>query len=257
MKKILGVLTVIFVLGFSGAADATPSTQIWIPSTDIQGFLVPHFGVDTYNTLGEKSIPNGGKGFNTINYGLTVGISPPGISDKIGIEVGVDYRDVSGDSENPWYWNAKLGLAEGAFGDISPAIAVGAYDMGNKDGVNDYNIVYGLVARTFGELGRLSVGGFSGNDKLLLDGEGKKDNSGVLASWDKAINDKWWVAADYMGGKSGYGALTLGFCYYILPSTSFIVGYDIYNNSDIKPTLTFQLDINFDGLTHPHHAHKD
>ncbi len=32
----------------AAVASATPSTQIWIPSTDIQGFLVPHLNSDIY-----------------------------------------------------------------------------------------------------------------------------------------------------------------------------------------------------------------
>ena len=31
-------------------ASATPSTQIWIPSTDIQPYKTVHFGFDTYRT---------------------------------------------------------------------------------------------------------------------------------------------------------------------------------------------------------------
>jgi hypothetical protein len=130
-------------------------------------------------------------------------------------------------------------------GEVIPAIAVGAFDMGGKADVNDYNIMYGLLAKGFGGFGRISVGGYAGNDKLLLDENGQKDSSGLLASWDKALNEKFWAAVDYMGGKNGYGALSFGVSYAVSPNSSIILGYDIYNNSNIKPSFTFQYDVNF------------
>ena len=48
MKNITRLsLTAVLLFG-TALAHATPSTQIWIPSTDIQAFGVPHFGFDTY-----------------------------------------------------------------------------------------------------------------------------------------------------------------------------------------------------------------
>lgn len=257
------------VLFTQGLANATPSTQIWIPSTDIQAFSVVHLGVDTYNTpfKGQSNGANTDGGHNVINYGLTVGALPN--DEKFGLEVGIDYRDISlGGAKNPLFFNAKFGVKEGAFGEAMPAIVVGGYDFGAKssssatdtaDFRTDSNIIYGEVAKTFGALGRLSLGYFSGNDKLLLDHNGDKANTGLLASWDKSLTDKWWAAIDYMGGKSAYGALSFGICYYLTPNASFILGYDIYNDKDIGgknnngDTFTFQLDVNFDAITHAHH----
>lgn len=229
-------------IALAPAAFATPSTQIWIPSTDTQGFGVVHFGADVYSTPSRKSAANGGDGYNVVNYGLTVGVLPPSVTDKLGFEIGLDYRDISGDSENPTYWNAKFGLVEG---DIMPAFAVGMFDLGGKNNVNDYNIMYGLVAKSFDGFGRLGIGAYSGNDKLLLDENGQKDATGLLASWDKTLNEKFWAAVDYMGGKNGYGALSFGVSYAVSPTSSVIFGYDIYNNSNIKPSFTFQYDVNF------------
>ncbi|MBI5178887.1 MAG: hypothetical protein HZA04_06470 [Nitrospinae bacterium] len=269
MKRAFALLAAVAVLGFGGKAFATPSTQIWIPSTDVQGFSVVHLGVDTYNTpfKGQTNGANTEGGHNVINYGLTVGVLPN--DEKFGLEVGVDYRDFSlGGAKNPLLLNAKLGVKEGAFGEAMPAIAVGGYDFGTKssssatdaaDFRTDYNITYGLLAKSFESIGRISVGYFSGNDKVLLDHNGDKANTGLLASWDKSLSDKWWAAIDYMGGNSAYGALSFGICYYVTPGASMIFGYDIYNDKDIGgknlngDTFTFQLDVNFDALSHPHH----
>lgn len=221
---------------------ATPSTQIWIPSTDIQGFLKPHLGWDVYL---------GNNGMNTTsNGGITIGVLP---FSKVGMEVGVDYRDFNGNHYYPMLYNAKIGVPEDAFFKYMPAVAVGIYDAGTQKNLTDYNIMYGLAAKTIGKLGRFSVGYYSGNDKSVqkqvTDTTFEKgNNTGVLASWDRTmteISDKLWLAVDYQGGMNGYGALSFGASWAITPDASFIIGYDIYNNSDfLKPTLTMQVDMN-------------
>lgn len=250
MKKALKIFTATLALGFSGMAYATPSTTLWIPSTDIQPFGVVHFGADTYNCVIKEPTTANTTG-NTIDYGLTVGVAPN--DDKFGVEVGIDYRDATGNSKNPWYLNAKVGMKEGAFGEMMPAIAVGGFDFGTKSSTSsatdfrtDNNILYAMAAKTLGAAGRISLGYFSGNDKVLLDETGKADNAGILASWDKALNEKWWAAVDYQGGKSGYGALSFGVAYTVSPNSSFIFGYNIYNNDKLHdPTIEFNYDVNF------------
>jgi hypothetical protein len=125
--------------------------------------------------------------------------------------------------------------------------------MGTQKNTSDYNIMYGLVAKTIGKLGRFSVGYYSGNDKTVTKQVTdttfeQGNNTGVLASWDRTmseISDKLWLAADYQGGMNGYGALNFGAAWAITPDASFIVGYDIYNNSDfLKPSFTMQVDFN-------------
>ncbi len=249
MQKTLTIVAAALAFGIAGTAYATPSTQIWIPSTDIQAFGVVHFGADTYNSVTKEPSATTG---NTINYGLTAGIVPH--DDKFGVEVGVDYRDMGmGGSRNPWYFNLKSGIKEGSFGGMTPSLAVGGYDFGTKSSTasatdfrTDSNILYAMAAKTFGPAGRISLGYFSGNGKVLVDDTGKADNTGLLASWDKALNGKWWAAVDYQGGKSSYGALSFGVAYTISPDSSFIFGYNIYNNGKLHdPTFEFNYDVNF------------
>ncbi len=236
MKKLLCAAVFMFLFAQTSLVLATPSTQIWIPSTDIQDFGVVHFGADTYNTL-SKNAANGGGAL--VNYGLTTGIVP---SEKFGIEVGVDWREAS---EDPLYLNTKIGVNEGVMFEGSPSIAIGGYEFGTKSDATDYNIFYGLAAKTLGNAGRISIGYYSGNDKLLVDKNGKKDESGILASWDRSFGDKYWAAIDYMGGENSYGALSFGVSYALSDDASFIVGYDIYNNSTLEDTMNFQIDVNF------------
>lgn len=240
--RILAVSIMALVL-FSGIANATPSTQIWIPSTDIQPYKIPHYGFDSYiKTAGTGTVGNPGI---VTNIGLTVGVLP---FEKIQMEAGIDYRDAAGTHDSPMLFNAKLGVPEGILFKGAPAVAVGGYDFGTEKGVSDSNIYYGLVAKTFDKVGRLSAGYYVGNDKVLVDINGDKDNTGVLLSWDRTISevsDKLWAAIDYQGGKNSYGALSFGVAWKFASNVGVIVGYDIYNESSYKPTATLQLDIDF------------
>jgi hypothetical protein len=228
---------------FPSVAWATPSTTLWIPSVDIQKYGVLHLTVDTYTTVGKKAA-DGGRMF-PVDYGLTIGVIP---SEVLGMEVGVDMMEAS---DYPMMYNGKIALNEGSLGDWSPAIAVGGYNFGSKAGVNDYNMKYVLMAKTFGALGRIHVGFYSGDEKLLVDKTGKKDATGLLASWDLALNDKWWVAVDYQGGKNSFGAVSAGFAYTVSPNSSFIFAYNIYADQDVGGknknlnTMEFNLDVNF------------
>ncbi|VAX22927.1 hypothetical protein MNBD_NITROSPINAE02-1936 [hydrothermal vent metagenome] len=246
MRKVgIIIAMVVFMMAQAPAAFATPSTQIWIPSTDIQAFGVTHLGVDNYNTLGKKQ-QDGGRMFPT-TYGLTIGVVP---SELWGIEIGIDMMEASDD---PLFFNAKIGISEGALGDWSPSFAIGGYGFGTEQDSTDSNLIYGLVAKTFGAAGRFTIGYYTGNEKLLLDKNGEKDNAGLMASWDKQLNDKFWAAVDYQGGNNSWGALSFGVSYALSDSASIILGYDIFNENDLNNdgiednsnTMTFQLDVNF------------
>ena len=243
MKKIVLILALMLLA--SAAAHATPSTQIWIPSTDIQPYKKIHLGIDTYDRYMDKGDDGSGQ-LRIINNGLTVGVLP---GEKIQMEVGVDFRHSAYPYDRyPWYFNAKIGTPEGALFAGSPAMAIGGYDFGTKKDLTDNNIVYALVAKTFGKLGRFSAGYFVGNDKVLLDASGNPDEAGVLLSWDRTmseISDKLWFAADYQGTESGYGALNVGFAWKFAPNVGVIFGYDFYNNDAFDPTGTIQVDIDF------------
>lgn len=236
------VMGVMATMTMWGVAYATPSTQIWIPSTDIQPYKKVHFGADTYIKTASQ------EGFTeptVTNLGLTVGVLP---WEKFRMEAGIDYRDSGGNHTFPLLFNAKIGTPEDALCKYSPAIAIGGYDFGTKKDVANYNIYYALAAKTLGKLGRFAAGYYTGNDKLLTKIDGTKDDDGVLLSWDRTIaeiSDKLWLAVDYQGGKNSYGALSFGAAWKFAPNIGVILGYDIYNESVYKPTATIQVDIDF------------
>ncbi len=243
MKKFTKILTLAMTLTMAatGVAMATPSTQIWIPSTDVRDFKQVHLDVDNYLRTSQK-------GVNTYDLGLGVGVLP---FEKIKLEIGADYIAYGNNDydDHPLYFNAKLGTPEGSLFTGSPALAVGGYGFGTKKDLTDQNILYGLVAKTIPVVGRISAGYYNGNKDVLLNlDNGNKDNDGLLLSWDRTISevsDKLWAAVDYQSGKNGLGAVSFGVAWAFTPSISLIVGYDIFNAKAAADTFTTQLDINF------------
>ena len=239
-------LIALLALNCAVEAGATPSTQIWIPSTDIQPFDVPHLNIDTY--LREANESDGTRKPPFSQIGATIGVLP---AKMIQAEAGFDLI-YSGDAsldDNPVYFHAKLGTPEGSAASWSPALALGGYNFGTKNRATDQNIVYALAARTLPVVGRFSAGYYAGNGAVLVDENGSRANDGVLLSWDrtmKEISDKLWFAVDYQGGESVDGATSLGFSWAFSEKPSVILGYNIWNNRAVagKNTFNLQVDIN-------------
>jgi hypothetical protein len=248
--KMLAAAAAIVVLA-CGSAMATPSTQIWIPSTDAKDFKNIHIDIDNYARFSSKN--DDGTNVNIYNIGLSAGVLP---LDNLKLEVGVDFlKQGNSADDHPFYFNAKLATPEDAFGIKGlPAFAVGGMNLGTVKATQQ-NIVYGLVARTLPVVGRLSVGGYTGDKDLLSVGGSTKTNSGVLASWDRSmteISDKLWFAVDYMSGKNLNGEISVGGSWAFSKQISLIVGAVFFNpfQSTVdgvipggKPTLTTQIDI--------------
>jgi len=253
-----------------GSAMATPSTQIWIPSTDVKSFKDIHIDIDNYTRFSGKT--ENGFNPNLYNIGISAGVLP---FENVKLEVGIDFLKsgyqndaIYGYDRAPFYFNAKLGTPEDAFGIKGlPAFALGAYNFGTYDKPEKalstrQNIVYGLVGKTLPVVGRLSAGGYYGSERGL----GKNANSGIMASWDRSmpeISDKLWLAVDYMSGNNVNGAVSVGGSWTFSKQISLIVGVMFFNplykisasdpgngnggniNPGGKPALTTQLDISF------------
>jgi hypothetical protein len=259
-RKIKQIVVVISFLTYSltNFVSGTPSTQVWIPSTDIQGFKTFHLGIDNYIRTANDIMGLRGPGMYDI--GLTTGFLP---FNKLQGEVGVDYLSM-GDiqyDDHPIYFNLKLGVGEDSLFKFCPAIVVGAYNVGLKKNLTDYNIMYGEIAKSIPILGRVSVGYYMGSATLLLDDNrptytGKKANAGLLLSLDRTmteISDKLWIAIDYQGGQNYLGGLSFGASWAFSKNVSVIFGYDIWTDKNVlyntnnynANSFTTQLDINF------------
>jgi hypothetical protein len=237
MKKGMPLLIIIISASLILAvpASATPSTQIWNPSTDIRPTGSLHIDIDNYFTLAGPA--NGGTLYPT-DYGLTYGLMQ-------GVEMGIDAFTPAASEYTLYTFNAKYGIPEN--GDL-PAFAIGGMNLGfNTDRDNkssDQNIFYGLAAKTF-NFGRLTAGYYSGNEHVLVNSKGDISNTGFIFTWDKNLSDKLWLSIDYASGFSSYGSMFCGLSWLFSPNTSVILGYGAFNDSDIsKPVVTTQLDIN-------------
>lgn len=262
MKKKLAVLFV-FTLFWTGIAGATPSTTYWTTSTsDVQGYGIWHLGIDNYFTLfkdkGTKGTESGSLN-NAPVVGLTVGVLP---FEKLNMEVGVDliegtYFDPADGKNYPLFFNAKLGTPEGSLFEGSPALNIGMWNIGTKaydsktNFGTDYNIIHAMVGKTLpSELGRLHVGYYTGNDKLLIDPTtGKANNTGFMIGYDKwIVKDKFMFAADWATGKNAISGGGFGIYWFYTPSVSLLMGpvfpdKDSYGGKDW--VWTTQLDVNF------------
>jgi len=258
MKKTMKIfsLATMIVAATAGAALATPSTQIWIPSTDIQAFGTVHLGIDNYFRASTNPASLTGRDANVLDIGPEVGILP---FEKIQAEIGFDYLVIAQNpnDSHPFSGNFKLGTPEDSLFKFSPALAVGMYNVGptNYNKIiasaitSGQNIVYGLAARTLPIIGRISAGGYHGSERALHDLNGHSANDGALVSWDRTISeisDKLWLAVDYMSGNNVDGAVSFGESWAFSKNVSLFFGYDIYTHKDLSGANTFttQLDIN-------------
>jgi hypothetical protein len=261
ISKVL-ILATTLTMAATGIAMATPSTQIWIPSTDVQAYKTFHLGIDNYFRASgvPKSAPTSAsaRDANIMDIGPVVGILP---FEKLQAEIGFDYL-VNANEPNdnhPWSGNFKIATPEDSIFKFSPAFAVGMYNVGPSQSratapgvTSGQNIVYGLVARTLPVLGRVSAGYYRGSERALVSDFStlKPDNDGVLLSWDRTmaeISDKLWMAVDYQGGDNVNGSVNFGVSWAFAKNVSVIFGYDVYTKKALagNNTFTTQLDINF------------
>ena len=70
VKKLIVIALIASVFG-TGLSFSTPSTQIWIPSTDFQKWKTGHLGLDNYF---RTSKINGVRGAGMFDLGLTTGL---------------------------------------------------------------------------------------------------------------------------------------------------------------------------------------
>lgn len=249
------------LLAVTHSAFATSSTTFWTPMTeDIQPYGVVHLGIDNYFRINNPKINTNGA-FPTDLTAPTVGVLP---FKKIQMEAGADYF---ANTPHPWLFNSKIGAPEGAFFKNQPALEIGVFDAGKNFALTpgqsrvDFDVVYGVVGKTFPKLGRLSAGPYIGNHAALISSDGKHENVGFMTAFDHSfvpVKDKDGsvqyskvvFAADYQSGKNALGAAGGGFYYYFTSDISLLVGPTFFNDKDLNGSwrLSTQLDINLPKL---------
>ncbi|MDH5757524.1 MAG: hypothetical protein OEZ55_12750 [Nitrospinota bacterium] len=233
----------------SGSSSlATPSSQVTIPSPDVTPQFFLHVDVDNTTTIMKKQSDGGHS--NPVDIGLTFGIFE---NYMFGMEAGLDLRE---QTDYPLAYNFKVVLKEGAIARHTPGVAFGVYEMGDSQAKADINITYGLVSKSLPPVGRVAAGLYIGSSNRLLDDQGKEDSAGFLFSFDRTLaelDERLWVAVDYMSGAHHLGALSLGVAWRFVvpprPAVSVLVGYNIYNNPDKAGdnTFTIRFDMDFGG----------
>lgn len=238
----------------SGTAYATPSTTFWTPMTlDIQPYGVFHLGMDNYFSTKASSTGSLATDFTS----PTLGVLP---FKRLQMEVGVDYF---ANTPHPWLFNAKLGSPENTWFKGQPALEVGIFDCGRKTHLNraDLDILYGVVGKSVGPIGRFSIGPYIGNHAALVSSSGKSENAGLMVAFDHGLvpikdksgavdYDKLVFAIDYASGKNAIGGGGAGFYYYFNKDVSLLVGPTFFNDAGINGRwkVSVQLDINLPKL---------
>ena len=234
-------------------AFATASSTLWTNMTpDIQAFGVLHLGVDNYTTVGRK-LARGGGDFPT-DFGLTIGVLP---FEKLQMEIGVDVLEPNDD---PLSANFKLGAPEGALSAGSPALYAGMFGIGTRRGSTEYDVAYLAIGKTFHGVGRLSAGPYRGNGDLLRSSSGRRETSGFMVAWDRAIYPvtdaagnsfhRFVLAADYASGDNAVGGAAAGFYSYFTKDVALGVAPVWFHDEGINGRwkLTVQLDVNLDAF---------
>src|ERR1035437_4118908 len=141
-KALIQAMTL--TIAAASAAMATPSTQIWIPSTDVQAYKTFHLGIDNYFRASgvAKSPPSATatRDANVMDIGPVAGISP---FEKVQAEIGFDYLVNANDpnDNHPWSGNFKIGTPEDSIFKFSPAFAVGMYNIGPSQSTSNAPLV--------------------------------------------------------------------------------------------------------------------
>jgi hypothetical protein len=209
-------------------ALATPSTLITIPSTDVLPNATWHLDVDQYFTPSNK----GGQ--------ATIQDIAPGYGFANGrAEVGLDYISPSA-GDAPMFLSAKYKVVQAK--GYTPAVVVGGFGFGTKSGQTDYDMLYAEGSEVLAPGARISLGYVHGN-KTALGHDPDMIMAGLDGTFDHA--QKWWYGVDYESGNNAFGALSAGVAYSITPKISYLIGWDHWNSSGTKDTVTTQLDVNF------------
>ncbi len=242
LARLIGAVAILMGC-LSGWAGATPSTTYWTPSvSDVQAYGVWHLGIDNYFTLNKK-VSSGQQGAFPTDAGITVGALP---YKRLNLELGVDLLHPA---DHFLYFNAKLGTPEGSLFSGSPALNVGIFNVGTKKDVTNFNIVQFIAGKTLPpNMGRLHVGYYVGNSKLLRSSLGEKENAGYMVGYDKwMVKDRLMLAADYASGKNAIGGGGVGLYVFFTKDVSVLVGPVWFNDKGINGAWkwTTQLDVNF------------
>lgn len=234
------------------SAQATPAALSFYPATDIYGKGNFHFDSDQFFGSGSRTTASA--------IGLEYGAGP----DRDGVfgrtEFGLDYvtggsgfsNTISGGKR--LLFNAKTQLYNN---DASATrIVAGFWGAGSRgnlvtgDTVFPPDIGYLLASKNF-TFGRIHAGvahSFAKKAVITTPGGGD-DRTYLQLGYDRVLNKKFQVTADFYSGKSAASLFSPGVIYYLNEKSDFQLGYLRYNDQSINPRNQVYLgfDYNFGG----------
>lgn len=242
MSRILAVL-ITFALLAPVLAMAAPSRVVVVPSSS----AVPAWSIrGEMETLIRVSEQKASKGPAVSSGSRDPGVTVVGVTGgaeflKLKGEVGVDYAAAGPDvaERNPWTMHWKVVLPELAFDSpYQPAVTVGMWNYW-PDKENASNVSYALLSYNF-PYGRLSAGGYHGDQSAL----GGVQN-GILASWDRPFNDRFWAGVDFVGGNNKISSVNAALAWAFSKRSSFGIGYNLHTAREYSGSDTLLIRTSF------------
>lgn len=231
----------IFLILGPAAAEAFPTSTVWIPSDQVAESRMWRWDSQVFFTL-DKRLSDTGVQQPFIDEGVTYGVFN---NDAVAAELGLDWWEPeSQDNLKCLHGHFKLAVLEGA---SMPSIAFGVYNFGFKSNTTDENIIYGEIGKTFKSVGHFFLGFFTGNENILEDDAGNSSSKGFLIGFTRpltALSPKLNLIVDWQGSYSQRGAFNFGFKWALHQDVWLLAGYDIYNNRRLsRDTATVQLSV--------------
>ena len=241
------ILALFLTLFLTPDAIASPSREVFIPSTDSMDFLKIRGDLITYfrSSPDKKAVQgplasSGDRDPGIILLGGSVGVLP---FDTVRGEIGIEYTGSGADvaESSPVTFNVKVSIPQEAICRYFPGLAVGMYNIGSNTGETNQDIAYGLISYQF-LLGKFTAGGYRG-EKGALGGDGSI-KYGVLAAWHRTLvefSNRLWVGADYMGGKNINSSVNFGVAWAISKNASVMGGYNLHTDRNFSGTDTIMI----------------
>lgn len=245
-KKFCFALLSLVLLCVSTSLSATPTSLFWTNcTTDVQPTGTGHIGVDNLFTVFNRR--GHGQSFAT-DVGFLIGAYT---WHDISSEIGIDYL---GGTDDPIFFNGKIGMAEGKLFSDSPSWSFGIFDIGTRTRGNrtNQNVIDVVIGKSMPDSigGTLYIGGYSGSRAI------GKNRQGFMIGYSRGFchtkdcngkeYDEWELAADWASGNNWLGGGGVSMLYYFNHDISLQTGPVFFNTARYNGTWKWSIQIDID-----------
>lgn len=248
MKKLIIIFFILYASALflnclPSSIWATPTSIFWTNcTTDTVETKRTRIDIDNYFTVLNKK---GEHSFFPPLVGVAYGLYS---WKNLTSEVGVDYL---GGTNDPFYFNGKIGMAEGKLFSQAPSFSLGIFNIATRHQLSQ-NVVNFIVGKSLPEFigGRLFFGVYSGANAL----EGTRQ--GVMVGFTRSFYktkdtagkeyDKWLFSADYSSGKNAIGGAGFAITYYFTPTINLETGPIWFSSKTINGQWKWSLQLGID-----------